>query len=161
MKNCRFCYSEIHQRAKICPQCHHQLSAMGSLRAFLITAFPILTAIISLGFAFVEKYEKGLVQSSLAQTETRLEVAEVQYAVAEEAVDSLSRMVPRARMSAVRDVDPSSSEVIKTPEQKVDEIESEIVNLDFDKPIDIHDIRKQLEERMKLKTGLQLFQENQ
>lgn len=160
MKNCQYCYSEIHQRAKICPHCHHQLSMVGSLRAFLITAFPILTAIISLGFAGFEKYEKGLVESSLVKTEHRLEAAEIQYSVAEEAVLGLSKMLPQARMSSVRDVDPNSTEVIKTPKEQAEEIESEVANLDFAAPVDKLQVRKQLEKRMELISGHQVFRNN-
>lgn len=149
MKNCRYCYSEIHERAKICPQCHHQLSMMGSLRAFLITAFPILTAIISLSFAGFEKYEKGLVQSSLTQTEHRLEVSEVQASVAEQAVQDLSSLLPQARMSAIRDVDPNS-EVILSPQEQLDEIEKELANIDYKNPINKHRVDKLFNKRIGL-----------
>lgn len=158
MKNCRYCYSQINQRAKICPQCHQQLSWMGSMRAFLVTAFPILTAIVSLSFAFLEKYEKTLVQESLVQTEHHLKAVEVQNTVAGEAVKKLGALIPRAMMSRVEsahDADPSV--VIKTPQQELEEIESTLANMDFSKEIDTHEVKKLTKRKLELITGNSIF----
>ncbi len=162
MKDCRFCYSQINQRARICPQCHNHLSVMGSFRAFLITAFPILTAIISLGFAFFEKYEKRLVQTSLAKTENRLKVSEVQNSVAEEAVLKLSAIVPRMMMSR-RDVGPDAdpSVIVKTLEQELDEIESKLANLSSGETANLHEVKKLTQQKLELEYGVSFSRSNQ
>lgn len=137
------------------------------MKSFSLTAFPILTTLASLGFAFYEKYEKGVVQDSLVQTEgtltqtrNRLEVAEVQSWVAEEAVDKLTQMVPRvyATRSVRADGDPDlSNQVIKTAEQEVLEIEKEVANLNLEKALDKVDLRRKFQTRIEAKTELPIF----
>lgn len=128
MKNCRHCYSQIHDRASICHVCQNTVTFTGSIQSFLLTAFPILTALISLGFAFYEKYEKGLVQDTLASTEVRLEVAEVESEVAQEAAMTLSDMAPRISfMVQEPDVEPGGVRVLpKSREEQLSEIEEEL-----------------------------------
>lgn len=155
MKNCKFCYSEIDKRARICPHCHRQLAMVGAFQSFLTTAFPILTALISLSFAFYEKYEKGLVQDSLVQTEHRLEATEIQHSVAEEAVTALSRMVPPPPAGIISNVDASSPQL--TPEMELKTIETKIADLDFTKDVNKADLKKMYERRLDLKAGRNLF----
>ena len=129
MKNCKHCYSEIHKRASVCPVCRSNVTFSGTISSFFLTAFPILTAIVSLGFAFSEKYEKGLVQNSLAKTETQLEVAEVRNDVAQEAIATLNEMTPRTgrMMSVAPDPTnptappPTIAEQVKRIDQSIDE----------------------------------------
>ena len=152
MKNCRQCYSEIHARARVCPVCHSTITLFGKLSSFFLTMFPILTALVSLGFAFYEKYEKGIVQKALTQTESRLEVVEVQNEVAREAVVKLNRMLPKP--TKVFGTAKSSK---KSPADKIKEIDKSIADQVRVGKFDIQKLKKLEREKLELQNGRPIF----
>lgn len=57
-KPCRYCYTEVHRSARVCPSCHNAQTTLGITKSLLMTIFPILTTVGSLGIAYYEKLEK-------------------------------------------------------------------------------------------------------
>ena len=128
------------------------------MRGFLLTAFPILTALASLGFAFYEKYEKGLAQQSLAKKEVQLVVTEIQNEVAQEAIVSLSQMVPSPRrlMSATPPIQGDQSNAALSRKQKVEQINKTVLDAKSHAIKDKQDLNKaELRELFKRKAELQ------
>jgi hypothetical protein len=158
MKNCRFCYSEINRRARVCPVCQNTLSLFGTIKSFLVTTFPILTALVSLGFAYSERYEKGVVQDTLTATEGQLQVVEVQNDVAREAVANLIQDKPRVTSSAPFDIIPTNGEPVKTADQQIREIEEAISGLTTDGTLNLQKLRALEQKRLNLQFDRPIFE---
>ncbi len=163
MKNCKHCFSEINRRASVCPVCRNTVTFLGTINGFLVTVFPIMTAIVSLGFAFYEKYEKGLVQDTLAKTEVQLTVTEIQNEVAQEAIVSLSQPEIRpalpGRMMTAPPTGDSGQDVTaepKTPNQILRQIERTVSDAKQHAIKDHQDLNKEeLRELFRRKAELQ------
>ncbi len=157
MKTCKYCCEEINRRARVCPVCHRNITLTGSVSAFFVTVLPVLTALASLGFAFYEKYERLYVQDTLARTETRLEVVEVQKEVAQDAVSRLNQLAPPALMSSApreftRETGPPLS-----PDQQLQEIDAQINAATQGKVIDTQRLRELEKRRLELQNNRNIF----
>ncbi|MFT7643121.1 MAG: hypothetical protein ACI9G1_004886 [Pirellulaceae bacterium] len=75
MKPCRHCFTEINDKASVCFECGNSQTLMGSMKGFILTIFPILTAIVSIGLAMAEKIEKQNVTAELKVETQRAEAA--------------------------------------------------------------------------------------
>ncbi len=139
MKECRFCFTSIHNRATVCPECHHCQTLFGSLRSTILTGFPILAAVVSIGFAIFEKTQANYARQDLASTTAQLQVEELRSEVAEDAVIELSQRLPQVSsivhpggnqhveadpQSIVNDIDRRLSEHLKTPKLTPDQVKA-------------------------------------
>lgn len=121
-KACKHCYTEIHQKARICPECRRPQTLLGMAKGFLITLFPMLAAIVSFGVAAAERIEKMNVSSQLAVVSTDLMLEEAKAEAATQAVEQLAADVPTEALEQnYRDTfgeEPTS--------EKLDEIEEQL-----------------------------------
>jgi len=86
-KPCRYCYTEVHRSAKICHNCHNAQTTLGITKSLLMTIFPILTTIASLGIAYYEKLEKD---AAVVQLEREKLSATAAIELADDLSESLS-----------------------------------------------------------------------
>lgn len=86
-KPCRYCYSDVHRSAKICPICHNAQTTIGITKSLMMTVFPILTTIASLGIAYYEKVEKD---AAVVELEREKLSATAAYELADELSESLT-----------------------------------------------------------------------
>jgi len=91
MKKCHYCFTEIHERASICPECLNPQTSWGRAKGTVVAGFPIMAAFISFGLAAYEKHQAETARTNLAVTERKLQVEEIRSEVAEEAVVEMSR----------------------------------------------------------------------
>lgn len=89
-KACKHCYTEIHPKARICPECRRPQTLLGAAKGFLITLFPMLAAIVSFVVAAAERIEKMNVSSQLAVVSTDLMLEEARSVAATQAVEQLA-----------------------------------------------------------------------
>lgn len=119
MKSCKFCYSQIHKQATICSECQRSQTMGGRLSSFLVTGFPILAALVSVGFATYEKAQAHLAKAALATTEVALEAEQLKTEASEELIVDLSKRIPQASSIAVYDLANG-----RTLDQQLEEVES-------------------------------------
>ena len=93
-KACKYCYTEIHKKARICPECRRPQTLLGAAKGFLVTLFPMLAAIVSFVVAAAERIEKMNVSSQLAVVSTDLMLEEAKSEAATQAVEQLAAHVP-------------------------------------------------------------------
>jgi len=121
-KACKHCYTEIHPKARICPECCRPQTPLGAANGFLITLFPMLAAIVSFVVAGAERIEKMNVSSQLAVVSTDLMLEEARSEAATQVVEQLAAEVPMESLEQnyrdTFDEEPTS--------EKLDEIEQRL-----------------------------------
>ncbi|MEX1233053.1 MAG: hypothetical protein WEB58_22580 [Planctomycetaceae bacterium] len=90
MTSCKFCYAEIHARARVCPLCSSNQTLFGAAKGLVVTTVSIVTALASLGMAAAEKLEKLGINSQLASVTASLKLEEAKSEAVTQAVDQLA-----------------------------------------------------------------------
>ena len=90
MKSCKFCYAEIHARARVCPLCSSNQTLFGAAKGVVVTTVSIITALASIGMAAFEKIEKLGINTQLAGVMDNLKVEEAKSEAATQAIEQLA-----------------------------------------------------------------------